>query len=193
VFWVICFVNFGLTLIRETFNFWTPTFLHEAAGLSESGAAQYSLFVPLVGAGSVFLAGYATDYLGGRHWRIIIPSLVLLAVLLTLLGLAPLDGRPVFSICLISSISFFLIAPYSFLSGVMALDLGGKSGSSTAAGLIDSAGYFGAVVSGWGIGKIAETRGWGAAFLFLAGVALITMLAAIAYWGARGYNSRSGR
>ena len=64
----------------------------------------------------------------------------------------------------------------------MAVELGGKRGSSTAAGLIDSAGYFGAVISGWGIAKIATDRGWGTAFGFLAGVSVLTGVAGLIYW-----------
>jgi phosphonate degradation associated HDIG domain protein len=67
---------------------------------------------------------------------------------------------------------------------VNALDLGGKRGSSTAAGLIDSAGYLGAVLSGYGIGALAQNYGWSTAFGFLAGVAALTALVT-AFYGVR--------
>ena len=64
----------------------------------------------------------------------------------------------------------------------MALDLGGKKGSSTAAGLIDTAGYLGAIFSGRGIAYLAENYGWAEAFLVLAGIAGLTAIAAALYW-----------
>ena len=57
--------------------------------------------------------------------------------------------------------------------GVIALDLGGKRGGSTAAGLIDAAGYLGAIVSVYGVARLAEVHGWSAGFRVLAGAAEI--------------------
>jgi OPA family glycerol-3-phosphate transporter-like MFS transporter len=82
---------------------------------------------------------------------------------------------------LVAMTSFFLIAPYSYLSGVMALDLGGKRGSATAAGLIDGAGYVGATASGWGVAKIAEHYEWKGVFLSLGVVCCLTLVFAVAY------------
>jgi len=63
----------------------------------------------------------------------------------------------------------------------MAVDLGGRRGSATEAGLIDTAGYLGAVLSGWGIGSIAERAGWAIAFRTLAGVACGALVATLIY------------
>lgn len=181
-FWVICALNFGLTLIRETFNLWTPTFLDEAVGLSKGHSAILSASFPLVGAASVLSAGFLSDRFGGQHRLVAIPCMVFLVGALALMAVLPVEGRPVLALVLVSLVSFFLLAPYSYLSGVMAIDLGGKKGSSTAAGLVDSAGYLGAVISGLGIGIIAEEYGWSQAFGFLGGVSAITAVVAIAYW-----------
>jgi OPA family glycerol-3-phosphate transporter-like MFS transporter len=181
-FWIVCAMNVGLTMIRETFNFWSPTYLKEAVGLTPGDAAQASMVFPLVGAGSAFVAGLASDRLQGRHGRVALPSLVLLLGALAALALTPTRGRPVLALVLVGGVSAFLIAPYSFCSGVIPLDLGGKRGSSTAAGLIDCAGYLGATLSGYAIGSVAQDHGWQASFLVLAGVAVLTLLATSAYW-----------
>jgi [1-hydroxy-2-(trimethylamino)ethyl]phosphonate dioxygenase len=94
----------------------------------------------------------------------------------------PTGGNPALALLLIGAVSFFLMAPYTFCSGVMALDLGGKRGSSTAAGLIDSAGYLGGALAGWGVGTLAERAGWPTAFAGLAAVTGLTTLAAGLYW-----------
>jgi OPA family glycerol-3-phosphate transporter-like MFS transporter len=182
-FWMICLVSCGLTIIRETFNFWSPTYLSEVAGLDFGAAAMGSLFFPLVGAAVALVAGLLTDRLRGMHGRVMVPSLILLVAALGLMALVDARGQPVLALVLLSLVSCFLMAPYTFCAGVIALDLGGKRGSATAAGLIDSAGYLSATLfSGYGVGRIAETRGWTTAFAFLALVAGLTLVAAALYW-----------
>jgi len=182
LFWTVCLTNFGLTLIRETFNFWSPTFLSEEAKLSPGQAAAASLCFPLVGAVSALLAGVLSDRLRGRHGRIMVPSICGLIIALVLLGTVDLTGRPVPAVLLLCLVSFFLMGPYSYLSGVMALDIGGKQASGTVSGISDAAGYGGAILSGYAIGVLAENYGWGTAFLCLGGVAVLALGAAIAYW-----------
>ena len=183
LFWMICVTNFGLTLVRETFNFWTPLFLTEVAGLSSGAAATRSLVFPLAGAVSVILGGVMSDRLGGRHGRVMVPSIICVTAALAALANVNLYGRPNLALCLIAVVSFFLIAPYSYLSGVMALDLGGKRSSSTVAGLSDSAGYLGAILSGYAVGRIAQEFGWGMAFSALSVVCNLTAISALVYWG----------
>lgn len=181
-FWLICVMNFGLTLIRETFNFWTPTFLFETTNLKVGQAAISSLMFPLVGATSALFAGIVSDRLGGRHGRVVVPAMAFLIAALWLMGKTADENSAFVAVVLVCAVAFFLIAPYSYLSGVMALDLGGKRGSSTTAGLVDSAGYIGAIISGKYIGKLAGDYGWASAFRFLALVSALTMIAAVAYW-----------
>jgi phosphonate degradation associated HDIG domain protein len=175
-------MNAGLTLIREAFNLWIPTYLTENAGLDEGTAAQCSFLFPLAGAVSALLGGMASDRLAGKRGWIMLPSLVLLTATLWPLGVSSLQGSSAIALGLISAVALFLGAPYSFLSGVLALDLGGKRGSSTAAGLIDSAGYLGATLSGLPLGWLAKNHGWPAVFAVLALTAGLTTLAAGVYW-----------
>ena len=111
-----------------------------------------------------------------------LPSLILLVLSLILLATVDVSGKPVLALTLLSLVAFFLMAPYSFLSGVMAIDLGGKRGCSTVAGLVDSAGYLGAILSGHTVGWIAQKYGWKMAFGGLAGICCTAILAGIVYW-----------
>jgi sugar phosphate permease len=85
------------------------------------------------------------------------------------------------ALLLISGVAVFMLAPYTFCSGVLAVRIGGQRGGSTSAGLIDTTGYLGAIVSGFGIGMLAEKYGWATAFGSLAGVALLTLAIAGIY------------
>jgi MFS transporter, OPA family, glycerol-3-phosphate transporter len=181
-FWLVCILSLGMTMIREAFGNWSPTYLHEAVGMDPADAAKASMTFSLVGAASSVLAGWASDRLGGNYGRIIALPLFLLVGALIALAAVPVRGQPALALALIAIASFCLLGPYTFCSGVLALSLGGQRGGATAAGLIDSAGYFGAILAGTVLGRIIEHYDWTAAFLSLAGVALLTALAAVVYW-----------
>ena len=182
-FWMVTIMSLGLTLMRESFNFWTPTYLAEVGGLAAGEAAQYSLLFPLFGGFSVIVFGYLADHLAmGKRSVAILVGLVPLVVVLVLMGSLKGTTGALLPMILVSLAAFLMIGPYSFLAGAISLDLGGKQGSSTAAGLIDSAGYLGGTLSGIGVGAIAQRSGWDAVFITLAVVAALTVVAAVFYW-----------
>jgi sugar phosphate permease len=82
-----------------------------------------------VGAVSALSAGALSDRLDGRHGRVIFPSIVLLTVALCVLAFVDMANKYYVALVLLSLVSFLLIPPDSFLSGVIAMDLGGKQGS----------------------------------------------------------------
>ncbi len=47
-FWIVCLLSLGLTLLRETFNNWTPTYLVQGVGLDKGDAAGMSAAVPVL-------------------------------------------------------------------------------------------------------------------------------------------------
>ncbi len=181
-FWIVCLMNAGLTLIRETFNQWTPTYLNEVVKLDPGTAGIASLVFPLIGSASAFLAGWLVDKTGGRFGPVVLVSLAALVGALAVLGDISGQGEAWVALILIGSVAFFLIGPYTFCSGVMAVKFGGQRGSATAAGIIDTAGYLGASLAGRGIGGIASAQGWSAAFHTLGWVAGLTLLVTGVYW-----------
>jgi OPA family glycerol-3-phosphate transporter-like MFS transporter len=172
--WQVCLINFGLTLIRETFNGWTPTYLVQAVGMSVGDAAIGSLVFPLTGGLAACAGGWLSERCGNRHGRVMLPSLILMVIALAVLSLLPLRGRHVEALVVLATVALFMTIPYSFCSGVLAIDLGGKRASATATGLVDTAGYLGGALSGWGIAAVASRAGWPMAFSVLAGTGLAT-------------------
>jgi OPA family glycerol-3-phosphate transporter-like MFS transporter len=178
-FWLVCFLSFGVTLLRETFNLWTPTYFTEALGFSAADAAQRSALFPLFGGISVLLAGYLSDRLG-RRGRATIVFFGLLATTVALLALAVVSAGPM-NVWLIALVAFLMIGPYSYFAGAMSLDFGGRQGSATASGFIDGVGYLGGVLAGSSVASVAVTWGWRGAFAVLTGVALISSVGAGVY------------
>src|SRR5262249_23082706 len=127
------------------------------------------------------IGGALSDAIGGRHAWVMLPSTVLMATVLGVISMQSLTGQTALALILVGAASFFLIIPYSFCAGVMAIDLGGPRASATASGLVDSAGYLGGMFSGFGIALIANRAGWRPAFGVLAAVGAATAVAIILY------------
>jgi OPA family glycerol-3-phosphate transporter-like MFS transporter len=186
MFCLVCALSLGVTLLRETFNLWTPTYLTQAAGLTAADAAQKSALFPLFGGVSVLVAGFLSDKMGSRGRA----SIVFFGLLLTtgaLVSLAFAEHRSA-QVWLIAVIGFVLIGPYSFMAGAMSLDFGGKQGSATASGLIDGVGYLGGVLAGGSVARLSVAWGWKGAFVALAGVAFVSAIVGGVYMRSQGAN-----
>ena len=183
VFLLVCLLSVGLTLVRETFNLWTPTYFAQAVGLSNADAAQKSALFPLFGGISVLLAGYVSDRLGkGARAAIILFGLLLAGLTLLVLGYGDFGGSKIWPVWLTALVAFLMIGPYSYLAGAIALDFGGKRGSATVAGIIDGSGYLGGVLAGDSIARISVAYGWRGAFVVLAAVCWVLSFAAAVFW-----------
>src|SRR5262249_45519004 len=85
-FWLVCLVSLGLTLVRETFNAWTPTYLVEVYGLAQGDAATKSSLFPFVGGISVLCLGAISDRARAHRLTLAIPFLAAGAVVLVAIG-----------------------------------------------------------------------------------------------------------
>ena len=179
-FWMVCVLAFGTTMLRETFNLWTPTYFVQFAGLTASAAASRSALFPLCGGVSVLLGGFLSDKLGpnGRNTLVVV-GMTACTVCLVLMGRIPDRSGQWAPTILVALVGFMLLGPYSYLAGAMSLDFGGKHGSATAAGIIDGFGYMAGWLSGDTVARIAVDFGWRRAFLSLAVVSLLTALVAM--------------
>ena len=183
-FWTVCLLSLGTTLLRETFNLWTPTYFTQVAGFTGAQAASGSALFPLFGGVSVIVAGVLSDRLGpeGRS-RILFAGLALTVLVLAGLAAVPAHSRAWLPVVLVSLVALVLVGPYSYLAGAMSLDFGGRQGSATASGVIDFVGYLAGVLSGSAMAAIITAYGWQAMFLALAGVALASSgVAGLSAW-----------
>ncbi len=179
-FVLVCILSLGCTIVRETFNAWTPEYLKSHVGLPAGAAASWSSVFPWAGAISVLAAGWVSDRLGanGRS-TILMGGLVAAAVALGVLAAAPggIDHAP-FALALISVVALCLLGPYSYLGGAFAVEFGGKQAGATSSGIIDGVGYMGGVLAGDTVARIAAGFGWRGVFVALAAVSAVAAIAA---------------
>jgi len=179
-FLMVCLLSFAATMVRETFNTWTPVYLRDFLGYSVSHAAALSAIFPGVGALSVLIAGWASDRLGSnaRALLLLLGLAATAAALLVLTSLQPASSGLVLPVTMIGLVAFCLLGPYAFLPGAFALDFGGLQAAAVASGLVDGTGYLGGVLAGTVMARISVAFGWGGVFVTLAVVSALAALGA---------------
>jgi len=179
-FLLVCLLSFACTIIRETFNTWTPVYLRDHLGYSMSHSAGMSAIFPGVGVASVLLAGWLSDHLGlnGRSLLLFLGLTGTAAALLVLMSVRSGPSGALLAVVVIGVVAFCLLGPYSYLGGAFALDFGGKQASASASGIIDGIGYLGGVLAGDTVARLSVAFGWEGVFVILAAVSAVAALCA---------------
>jgi len=174
-FILVCLLSLGCTIVRETFNIWTPVYLRDYLGFSVSQSAGKSAIFPGVGVASVLLTGWLSDRLGlnGRPLILFIGLAGTAAALLALMSAHSSTSGSLLPLVAIGAIAFCLLGPYSYLGGAMALDFGGKQAGAVSSGIIDGVGYLGGVLAGDSVASISVMFGWHGVFMALAAVSAL--------------------
>lgn len=191
-FWSAVGLSVLLTFIRTGFLTWTPTYLTEIARASGGGAGSVSTSIaksaifPATGVIAALVVGRISDHYGpGKRAPVLVVSLTFHVVAVLVLAHSGITSTTS-AMFAIGACGLFLLGPYSLMAGAIALDLAGSRAASTAAGLIDSAGYFGATLVGVVLGRVAEKWGWSAAFDVVAFAGFLAILLGVASaWSSR--------
>ena len=186
-FWMAVMLSFLLTFVRAAFMTWTPRYLYEvatAAGTTNalSGSIAKSAFFGVAGMTGSLVIGRLSDRWGpGRRAGVMTVSLLfLLGAVLALAHAHATD--PLGAAALIGLAGLFLLGPYSLLAGAIALDVAGKRGAATTAGVVDGVGYVGASLAALLLGSVSKRYGWSAAFDVIAAVTAVALVLASLWW-----------
>jgi sugar phosphate permease len=76
----------------------------------------------------------------------------------------------------------FLLYVPQMLIAAMAMNLGTKRAAAAAVGLTGIVGYASTILTGWGVGRIADHYGWGGAFGLMLGCTLATVVLMAFTW-----------
>ena len=186
-FWMAVVLSFLLTFVRAGFMTWTPRYLYDVATAAGSTSALSSsiaktTFFGIAGMTGSLVIGRLSDRWGpGRRAGIMTASLA--ALLLAVLALAHAHVTdPLGAAGIIGLAGLFLLGPYSLLAGAITLDVAGKRGASTTAGIVDGVGYVGASLAAFVLGSVSKRHGWSAAFDVIAAATVLAFLLAGAWW-----------
>jgi sugar phosphate permease len=172
--WFVCGMAFALYIMRETFNDWTVDFFKTEGGAAMTNQVAAMLSTPFDAAGAVgiILLGWVFDRLTGRRRTLVLfGTLALLALLVY--GLPSFYRMGLWQVeTVIGLIGFLSYGPYSLLAGVLAVEIGGRNGIGTVAGLVDSSGYLATIFAGHYFGKLLDLGGYRLGFHVLAFVTL---------------------
>jgi OPA family glycerol-3-phosphate transporter-like MFS transporter/OPA family sugar phosphate sensor protein UhpC-like MFS transporter len=163
--------------------------LSDSKGLSLAHSGWLVAMFEISGIVGMLAAGWATDrWLKGRAHRTCVLCMVGAAIFMLLFWRIP-DGAPAWTMLVTLALAGFFIYGPQALIGIAAANQATKRAAATANGVTGIFGYASVLVSGWGLGRVAELYGWDPVYQIVIGIAVVGIFIFLAMWnaGADGY------
>lgn len=164
---------FVFKFLRYALDSWSPLAIEELFAMEAAHAGYISTLFDWIGFLGVVVGGFASDRLfrGRRYQMVVIMTIGMFAafIFLTFVGVRSvwLFGTGL-ALC-----GFMLMGPDSLLSGVGAIDVGGRRGAVVAAGIINGTGSIGPIFQEEIIGRVLDRWGYQSSFYLLIAVAFL--------------------
>lgn len=182
--WILAFANFFVYIVRFSVLDWGPTLLSQSKGVSMSHAGWLVAMFEIAGIVGMLVAGWATDkFLGGRAHRTCVFCMAGAALFIFLFWQLPV-GAPLWLTFLFLMMAGFCIYGPQALIGIAAAQQATKKAAATANGFTGLFGYASTIVSGAGLGYLAQHYGWNHAYIAMIAMALVGMAVFLLMWGA---------
>lgn len=188
--WLVSIANFFVYVVRYGMLDWGPTFLKESKGIRLSTGGWMVAGFELSGVVGALLAGWLTDrYFRGRGARACVFYMIL--CIAALVGIWKLPSGSPFVGTAVLCVAGLLIYGPQCLVGIIVAKLATKRAAASAVGLTGIFGYASTVLSGWGVGFVAEHYGWNAVFISMVAMAVAGLILFVLAWSAppHGYHS----
>lgn len=176
-------------VVKEGLNLWGPTYLVEEQSLGLLGAALSGLLIPLAGiAGQLVTArvqrGAARASRATQHERPVVAGLgVVVAAGAVALYLVAGSRSPLVALLMLALVAAGSHGMNGLLMASLPLSLGTEAPVSSVTGALNFCQYLGAGLGAALVGALVDRFGWGGAYGWWAGCALL--IALIAAGGAR--------
>ena len=180
--WIASSMYFIVKLTRYAFLFWLPLYMMEALSYEAEFSGYASSVYEVGGFAGVLAAGYMSDKLfQARRFPV---ATIMLFGLALLCFLQPYLSQISITATLISIglIGLMTFGPDSLISGAAAIDIGGREGAATAAGIINGVGSCGQLLSPFAVAFIADQYGWDALFQTFVVLSLVAALLTFTRW-----------
>ena len=183
--WGLAVADFFVYIVRFAVLDWGPTFLQESRGLSSSMAGWTVAIFEVCGITGMLLAGWISDkFFGGRAQRTCVFCMAGSALFVFLFWQLPADAPIWLLFTTLCAAGFCIYGPQALI-GIAAANQATKKAAATANGLTGLFGYASTLVSGVGLGFVAQHYGWNWAYVGILGMAVVGMLVFLLMWGAK--------
>ncbi|HOW69156.1 MAG TPA: MFS transporter [Phycisphaerae bacterium] len=181
--WTVSVANFFVYTIRYAVLDWGPTILAEMKGIKLQHAGWTVAGYEVAGVFGMLLGGWLTDRVFRSHGgRTCLVYMVMCTVFVALFWKLA-SHSAVANAALLCAMGFCIYGPQC-LVGVIAANLATQRAAATAIGLTGLFGYMSGVLSGWGLGYLAEHTGWSSVFGLLMVSGLMASILFALCWNA---------
>jgi len=190
--WIISIANFFVYTLRYAVLDWGPTILKGWKGVSLAKAGWMVAGFEISGIAGMLIAGWVTDkYFKGRTIR---TCLFCMAGATLFIGIFWQLEHPsnLLTTILLMAIGFCIYGPQALI-GIAAANLATRRAAATAGGFTGLFGYASTILSGWGMGYLAQHYGWDFSFGILTALGILGTLIFLLGWKSRahGYETNS--
>lgn len=189
--WLIAIANFFVYTVRYAVLDWGPTLLKEWKHISISHAGWIVAGFEISGIAGMLTAGWVTDrFFAGRSTRTCLICMALATLFIAIFWQMTSPSMLLATMILMAA-GFCIYGPQALI-GIAAANLATKRAAATAGGFTGLFGYASTIVSGWGLGLLAQTYGWSIAFGALTGVGVLGTFVFLLAWPSRahGYETK---
>lgn len=191
--WILGVANFFVYIVRFSVLDWGPSLLSQSKGVSMEHAGWLVAMFEIAGILGMLFAGWATDrWLKGRAHRTCVFCMAGAALFVFLFWQLPADAPIWLLFATLCAAGFCIYGPQALI-GIAAANQATKNAAATANGLTGLFGYASTLVSGVGLGYVAQHYGWNWAYVGILAMAVVGMGVFLLMWGARadGYGNTS--
>lgn len=184
IVWILAITDLFVYIVRFAILDWGPSMLQEM-GLSSALSGWTVAIFEVAGCLGMIVAGLISDKLfKSQSQRVCAIEMALVAVCMVALHFIQDMNSPVLFLIVLALAGFFLYGPQALL-GVIASNEVSKKAASSAVGIIGFMSYLSTLITGYPLGKFADTFGWHPIFLLMTGVALIGTITIAVLWNRK--------
>lgn len=182
--WILGFANFFVYVVRFSVLDWGPTLLHDSKHVSLAHAGWLVAAFEISGIVGMLFSGWATDaLLKGKAHRTCVFCMLGTAIFVALFWLMPETVPHWMLIVPLCGAGFCVYGPQALI-GIAAANQATKRAAASANGFTGLFGYASTIVSGVGVGAMAQHVGWNCVYLIMVSIALIGMVIFLFMWNA---------
>jgi phosphoglycerate transporter family protein len=185
--WIISIANFFVYTMRYAILDWGPSILKQWKGIEIPSKAGWMVAgFEISGILGMLVAGYVTDkYLKGRTIRTCLFCMIGATLFTGIFWQVEHPSVMVITF-LLMAIGFFIYGPQALI-GIAAANLATRRAAATAGGFTGLFGYLSTILSGVGMGLLADNYGWDAAFGILTGIGVLGTFVFLLGWKSKAH------